>query len=210
MSKKIAIDVTKETAITITNTFGTEDYEKYRVSVKSVGMLEDRLEGDMLATGAASLGDPHVDEYDQMNKVVVPETNAFDGLHAFSLRLFGGNQYITLLPGDSIKLMASGNAAVYYTMIKADGIKVEATGVITPGEDRATDEGPVFTDDGDETPLDRGTGVGDEASIKFDSEKVTDEMNKVVPKDEATAGSTDSEDHQSPGKAAEGTVEATE
>lgn len=206
MSKKIAIDITTESTITITNVFGTAEYEKYKVAPKAIDMIEDQLESSMFATGAASLGTPHIDEYDQKGKVLVDETNGFDGLHAFALRLFGGNQYITLLPGDSLKIKADGNAAAYYAMIKADGIKVEATpAVVTPSTDRGVDEGPVFTDDGDETFLDRGTGVGSEGAIEFDSEKATDEMNKVVPKDKAIADDANSEDHQSPGKAAEGT-----
>lgn len=213
MGKKIAIDISTESVITITNVYGTEDYQKYRVSSKSVDMIGDQLEGMMFATGAASLGDPHVDEFDQMGKVFVDETNAFDGLHAFALRLFGGNQYVTLLPGDSIKIKAVGNAAAYYAMIKADGIKVEADPVVvTPGDDRGVDEGPVFTDDGDEPVLDRGTGVGDDAAINFNGKEVTDEMNKVADKSnetednttevpEGTPGTDESEQDKTPGQA---------
>lgn len=177
MSKKIAIDISAKSVITITNTYGTTEYDKYKVAPKAIDMIEDQLEGEMFATGAASLGTPHIDEYDQKGKVLVAETNGFDGLHAFALRLFGGNQYVTLLPGDSIKIAAEGGAAAYYAMIKADGIKVEATPVVvTPGDDRGVDEGPVFTDDGDETFLDRDTGVGDDESIDFDSKKYTEDV----------------------------------
>ena len=178
MSKKIAVDISKESyTFTFTNTYGTDEYKDYAIAPKAIEGLEDTTEGYQWNTGKAMVGDPYIDEYLNKGKALVDEVDGFAGLHAFALRLFGGNQYFTLLPGDSIKLAAKGQAALYYATIKGDGIKVEATPtVITEGEDRE-DNGPVFTDDADEEYFDRTTGVGDDGDpINFDSEAYTEEI----------------------------------
>lgn len=173
----------KATTVILTNTYGTDEYDQYKIANRSLESIGDLLEDTQFATGAASLGNPHIDEYDEKGKVIVDEKNGFAGAHAVSIRLFGsdmtggGNQFVTLFPGDELKIECEhGPAALYYGSLKADGLKVTFDG------DKSVDPVPyeakqvaVFDTDA-EYFLDRGTGVGDEESINFDSEAYTAEV----------------------------------
>jgi hypothetical protein len=181
MSTAYKIDASVESVITIKNVY---DPTVKTVDLTGLDMLEG-FEDVQFATGYASLGTPHIDEYDEDGKVIVAEKNGFKGANAFALRLFGGNQYITLFPGDEFKITAKGNAALYYAAINAENIEVTAVpAVVTDAEGKAVPYVPetvkVFDTDADEY-LDRTTGVGDDGDpINFDSEAYTAEMDEEV------------------------------
>ena len=176
MSTAYKIDASVESVITIKNVY---DPTAKTVDLTGLDMLEG-FEDVQFATGYASLGTPHIDEYDEDGKVIVTEKNGFKGANAFALRLYGGNQYITLFPGDEFKITAKGNAALYYAAINAENIEVTAAPAVITPPPYVPETVKVFDTDADEY-LDRTTGVGDDGDpINFDSEAYTEEMEEEV------------------------------
>jgi hypothetical protein len=180
MSTAYKFDLTQDVTITIKNVY---DPTKANETVDTTGLdMLAGLQDTQFATGAASLGTPHIDEYDEYGKVLVAEKNGFKGANAFALRLYGSdlnggaNQYVVLFPGDEFKITAKGAAALYYAAINAENIEVTAEPAVITPTPYVPEVVKVF-DTTAEEELDRTTGVGDDGDpINFDSEAYTEEM----------------------------------
>jgi len=181
MSKMIEI-VAKAGDITFENIYKPEEVKDHALDI-----LQTVKDDQVWNTGCAMIGDPHIDEYVNINKTLLTDPNAWKSQGIAAIRLYRSNAYAHLLPGDKLTLTTrSGEESLYYLMMNDEFLKVTMDGAITEGEDR--EEGFVPED-----YLDRTTGIGSEEEINFDSAEMTEKMNQAVEIEESTEEETDPE-----------------
>lgn len=154
--------------VTFTNIWTPQIDAEANIALDDLKAIPDDV---IMNTGLATLYNAHIDEYNNNGKVTLLDPNAWEAQHIAAIRLYNtANSYIYLNPGDSVEIIVRSSAeALYYIGIKDSLLKVEAD-FITDGNDTAGAEKTYGL------YLSRTTGLGDESSIKFDSDEVTAEL----------------------------------
>ena len=161
MSKVITVTAAADTEITFLNTYGTE-YAVETESARALKALDPFASDDVWNTGAAIVGDPHIDEIvngqkmaPAVNPAILTDPQAWKARHIVAIPLFRSNATFFLLPGDSLVLTTnSAEEAAYYLTIHDEDLQVTSS-AITEGADRAEEGADLGTF------LGRTTGVGD-------------------------------------------------
>lgn len=122
--QKIKIEA-KPATITLKNIWTEDEVIEKDVALESL----DTTEGVKYNTGLNALSSTTA-------PAILADDEAWKAQHIAAIRLYGGNSYVHLLPGDEITITTkSANETVYYAFYQSELLSVDAEGVIIPEGD---------------------------------------------------------------------------